>query len=121
MYSQGTTILEAELPTMPDNLFYTPERLSGVKAEYFAGFDMEEEPILVRTEKSPNISWEFDKTPDSILFEPNYFSVRFSGNLIFKKYSVFLWCNARKNAISFYKKNGFNEQGDFFLKEEMKR
>ena len=85
VYSQGTTILEAELPTMPDNLFYTPEGISGVKAEYFAGFDMEEEPILVRTEKSPNISWEFDKTPDSILFEPNYFSVRFSGNIIVKE------------------------------------
>ncbi len=85
VYSQGTTILETELPTMPDNLFYTPEGIPGVKAEYFSGFDMEEEPILVRTEKSPNISWEFDKTPDSILFEPNYFSVRFSGNIIVKE------------------------------------
>ena len=85
MYSQGTTILEAELPTMPDNLFYTPDGIPGVKAEYFAGFDMEEEPILVRTEKSPNISWEFDKTPDSIHFEPNYFSVRFSGSIIVRK------------------------------------
>ena len=85
MYSQGTTILEAELPTMSDNLFYTPDGIPGVKAEYFAGFNMEEEPILIRTEKSPNISWEFDKTPDSILFEPNYFSVRFSGNIIVEK------------------------------------
>ena len=85
VYSQGTTILEAELPTMPDDLFYTPEGISGVKAEYFVGFDMEVDPILIRTEKSPNISWEFDKTPDSILFEPNYFSVRFSGNIIVKE------------------------------------
>ena len=85
VYSQGTTILETELPTMPDDLFYTPEGISGVKAEYFVGFDMEEDPILIRTEKSPNISWEFDKTPDSILFEPNYFSVRFSGNIIVKE------------------------------------
>ena len=37
MYSQGTTILEAELPTMPDNLFYTPDGLPGVKAEYYTG------------------------------------------------------------------------------------
>mgnify|MGYP001477752114 FL=1 len=85
VYSQGTTILEAELPTMPDDLFYTPEGISGVKAEYFVGFDMEVDPILIRTEKSPNISWEFDKTPDSTLFEPNYFSVRFSGNIIVKE------------------------------------
>ena len=46
---------------------------------------MEKDPVLVRTEKSPNISWEFDKTPDSNLFEPNYFSVRFSGNIIVKE------------------------------------
>ena len=37
VYSQGTTILEAELPTMSDQLFYTPEGLSGVKAEYYKG------------------------------------------------------------------------------------
>ena len=45
--------------------------------------------------------------------------LNYAVNLIFKEYSVFLWCNARKNAISFYKKNGFSEQGDFFLKEEI--
>ena len=85
VYSQGTTILEAELPTISDQCFYTPDGLPGVKAEYFVGFDMEVDPILIRTEKSPNISWEFDKTPDSTLFEPNYFSVRFSGNIIVKE------------------------------------
>ena len=38
-YSQGTTILETELPTMPDNLFYTSDGSPGVKAEYFKGFN----------------------------------------------------------------------------------
>ena len=85
MYSQGTTILEAELPTMSDQLFYTPDGLPGVKAEYYTGFDMEKDPVLVRIEKSPNISWEFDKTPDSNLFKPNYFSVRFVGSIIVKQ------------------------------------
>ena len=85
IYSQGTTILEAELPTISDQLFYTLDGLPGVKAEYFTGFDMEKDPILVRIEKSPNISWEFDKTPDSNLFEPNYFSARFVGSIIVKQ------------------------------------
>ena len=43
--------------------------------------------------------------------------INYAINLIFKKFSVYLWCNARKNAVNFYKKNGFNEKGDFFLKE----
>ena len=84
-YSQGTTILETELPTMPDNLFYTSDGNPGVKAEYFKGFNIKKEPDLVRIEKSPNISWEFDGTPDSTIFEPNSFSVKFSGNIIVQK------------------------------------
>ena len=84
-YSQGTTILETELPTMPDNLFYIPDGSPGVKAEYFKGSIINKEPDLVRIEKSPNISWEFDGTPDSTIFEPNSFSVRFSGNIIVQK------------------------------------
>ena len=84
-YSQGTTILETELPTMPDNLFYTPDGSPGVKAEYFKGSIIKKEPDLVRIEKSPNISWEFDGTPDSTIFEPNSFSVKFSGNIIVQK------------------------------------
>ena len=72
-YSQGTTILETELPTMPDNLFYTSDGNPGVKAEYFKGFNIKKEPDLVRIEKSPNISWEFDGTPDSTIFETNSF------------------------------------------------
>tara|TARA_B100000927_G_scaffold288225_1_gene282467 strand:+ start:154 stop:387 length:234 start_codon:yes stop_codon:yes gene_type:complete len=43
--------------------------------------------------------------------------LNYAKNLIFKKFSVYLWCNARKNAVSFYKKNGFNEQGEYFLKK----
>ena len=39
-YSQGTTILETELPTMPDNLFYISDGSPGVKAEYFKGFNI---------------------------------------------------------------------------------
>ena len=84
-YSQGTTILETELPTMPDNLFYTSDGSPGVKAEYFKGFNIEREPDLVRIEKSPNISWEFEGTPDSTIFETNSFSVRFSGNIVVQK------------------------------------
>ena len=84
-YSQGTTILETELPTMPDNLFYTSDGNPGVKAEYFKGFNIKKEPDLVRIEKSPNISWEFDGTPDSTIFETNSFSVRFSGNIVVQK------------------------------------
>ena len=84
-YSQGTTILETELPTMPDNLFYTSDGSPGVKAEYFKGFDIKKKPDLIRIEKSPNISWEFDGTPDSTIFETNSFSVRFSGNIVVQK------------------------------------
>ena len=46
---------------------------------------MEKDPVLVRIEKSPNISWEFDKTPDSNLFEPNYFFRKVLGNIIVKE------------------------------------
>ena len=71
-YSQGTTILETELPTMADTFFYAPDGDPGVKAEYFNGFDIKKEPDLVRLEKSPNISWEFEGTPDSTIFRPNF-------------------------------------------------
>lgn len=33
----------------------------------------------------------------------------------YKSKNNFLWCNAREEAISFYKKNGFLEHGEFFL------
>ena len=88
-YSQGTTILETELPTMADTFFYAPDGSPGVKAEYFNGFDIKKEPDLVRLEKSPNISWEFEGTPDSTIFRPNFFSVRFSGNIVVKKSGIY--------------------------------
>ena len=85
MYSQGTTILETELPSIPDDVFFTDEGMPGVKAEYFKGHRVNGDANLIRIEKSPNISWEFMGTPDSTLFESNYFSVRFSGNIVLKQ------------------------------------
>ena len=85
IYSQGTSILESELPNAPEEIFFTHSGDSGVKAEYFKGYEIEGQPDLIRIEKSPNISWKFKGTPDSTIFQPNNFSVRFSGNLIFKK------------------------------------
>ena len=90
-YAQGTAILEAELPSAQDELFFTPQGEPGVLAEYYRGLDVMGEPDLVRTEKSPNISWEFLKTPDSTIFDPNNFSARFSGSLKLKssgKYKI---------------------------------
>ena len=90
VYAQGTTILETELPNIPNSSFYTADGKPGVTAEYFRGFDVNKEPDLVRIEKSPNISWKFDGTPDSTIFTPNYFSVRFSGNIMVEQSGNYL-------------------------------
>ena len=84
-YAQGVSILEKELPTIPDDYFFTLEGEPGVKAEYYRGFNIKGNPDLTRIENSPNIKWEFHGTPDSTIFKTNSFSVRFSGNLILKK------------------------------------
>ena len=84
-YAQGVSILEKELPTIPDDYFFTFEGEPGVKAEYYRGFNIKGNPDLTRIENSPNIKWEFHGTPDSTIFKTNSFSVRFSGNIILKK------------------------------------
>ena len=45
-YSQGTTILETELPTMPDNLFANSDGSPGVKAEYFKGLTLKSTGLI---------------------------------------------------------------------------
>tara|TARA_Y100000591_G_scaffold186991_1_gene161541 strand:- start:1179 stop:2765 length:1587 start_codon:yes stop_codon:yes gene_type:complete len=89
-YAQGTTILETELPNIPNSSFYTADGKPGVTAEYFKGFDVNKKPDLIKIEKSPNISWKFDGTPDSTIFTPNYFSVRFSGNIMVEESGNYL-------------------------------
>ena len=79
-YAQGTPIIEAELASIPVEAFLTPEGEPGTIAEYYRGHTMQGEPDLVRIEASPNIKWGMSGTPDSTLFEPHNFSVRFRGS-----------------------------------------
>ena len=74
-YSQGVSILEKELPTIPDDYFFTFEGEPGVKAEYYRGFNIKGNPDLTRIENSPNIKWEFHGTPDSTIFKPTPFQL----------------------------------------------
>ena len=53
---------------------------------------------------------------------PNYCSKGYGSKLIcyvkeknFNSKNNFLWCNAREEALNFYKKNGFLEFGEFFF------
>lgn len=41
--------------------------------------------------------------------------IKYAKNEVIKSKNVIFWCNSRRKAINFYKKNGFVENGNFFL------
>ena len=84
-YAQGNTILEKELPTIPDSFFLNNTGESGVTAEYYKGQTINNSPDLIRNEKSPNIKWKMNGTPDSNIFRPNDFCTKITGSIVFKR------------------------------------
>ena len=83
-YAQGNNILEKELPTIPDSFFINNMGEKGVTAEYYKGSSINSNPDLIRMEKSPNIKWKMNGTPDSNIFKTNDFSAKISGNIVFE-------------------------------------
>ena len=56
----------------------------GVTAEYYKGSSINNNPELTRREKSPNIKWKMNGTPDSNIFKTNDFCARITGNIVFE-------------------------------------
>ena len=45
--------------------------------------------------------------------------IKYAKDEVIKSKKVIFWCNSRKKAVDFYKKNGFIEKSDFFLKKKL--
>ena len=45
--------------------------------------------------------------------------IQYAKDEVMKSNSVIFWCNSRKKAINFYKKNGFIENSNFFKIERI--
>ena len=80
-YAQGTSILEPQLPSLNDSLFFINDSTPGIIAEYYKGLSIKKDVDLIRIESSPNIKWGMNGTPDSTNFEPNNFCTRMIGNV----------------------------------------
>jgi beta-glucosidase len=79
IYAQGSTLVEGFAVPIAHTALRTAEGKEGLRGEYFANLDFSGPPVLVRTDRTVNVSWD-KAIPAEGLPRDNY-SVRWTGTL----------------------------------------